>query len=170
MCIDHILLIHLSVRSSVCFYLLAVVNWTCVFWVWFGFDSHPFRYEAISHYGFDCISLMISNVEHLLISLLAVFCHLWRNVSSHSEKAVAPHSSTLAWKIPGTGEPGGLPSLGSHGVGHDWSDLAAAAAVHILCPFFHQLDFLLLRCVRFLYILGITPFSGIWLADISPIR
>ena len=62
---------------------------------------------------------MISNVEHLLISLLAVFCHLWRNVSSHSEKAVAPHSSTLAWKIPGTGEPGGLPSLGSHGVGHD---------------------------------------------------
>ena len=38
------------------------------------------------------------------------------------------HSSTLAWKIPGTGEPGGLPSLGSHRVGHDWSDLAAVAA------------------------------------------
>ena len=41
---------------------------------------------------------------------------------------MAPHSSTLAWRIPGTGEPGGLPSLGSHRVGHDWSDLAAAAA------------------------------------------
>ena len=38
------------------------------------------------------------------------------------------HSSVLAWRIPGTGEPGGLPSLGSHRVGHDWSDLAAAAA------------------------------------------
>ena len=41
---------------------------------------------------------------------------------------MAPHSSTLAWTIPGTGEPGGLPSMGSHRVGHDWSDLAAAAA------------------------------------------
>ena len=41
---------------------------------------------------------------------------------------MAPHSSTLAWKIPGTGEPGGLPSMGSHRVGHDRSDLAAAAA------------------------------------------
>ena len=41
---------------------------------------------------------------------------------------MAPHSSTLAWKIPGTGEPGGLPSLGLDRVRHDWSDLAAAAA------------------------------------------
>ena len=41
---------------------------------------------------------------------------------------MATHSSTLAWRIPGTGEPGGLPSMGSHRVGHDWSDLAAAIA------------------------------------------
>ena len=41
---------------------------------------------------------------------------------------VAPHSSTLAWKIPWMEEPGGLQSMGSHRVGHDWSDLAAAAA------------------------------------------
>ena len=41
---------------------------------------------------------------------------------------MAPHSSVLAWRIPGTGEPGGLPSMGSHRVGHDWSNLAAAAA------------------------------------------
>ena len=41
---------------------------------------------------------------------------------------MATHSSVLAWRIPGTGEPGGLPSMGSHGVRHDWSDLAAAAA------------------------------------------
>ena len=44
------------------------------------------------------------------------------------EKEMATHSSVLAWRIPGTGEPGGLPSLGSHRVRHDWSDLAAAAA------------------------------------------
>ena len=42
---------------------------------------------------------------------------------------MAPHSSTPAWRIPGMGEPGGLPSMGSHRVEHDWSDLAAAAAV-----------------------------------------
>ena len=44
------------------------------------------------------------------------------------EKEMATHSSVLAWRIPGTGEPGGLPSMGSHRVGHDGSDLAAAAA------------------------------------------
>jgi len=44
------------------------------------------------------------------------------------EKAMATHSSTLAWRIPGMVEPGGLPSMGSHRVGHYWSDLAAAAA------------------------------------------
>ena len=45
------------------------------------------------------------------------------------EKEMATHSSVLAWRIPGTAEPGGLPSMGSHRVRHDWSDLAAAAAV-----------------------------------------
>ena len=44
------------------------------------------------------------------------------------EKEMATHSSVLAWRIPGMGEPGGLPSMGSHRVGHDWSDLAAVAA------------------------------------------
>ena len=42
------------------------------------------------------------------------------------EKEMATHSSVLAWRIPGMEEPGGLPSVGSHRVGHDWSDLAAA--------------------------------------------
>ena len=42
------------------------------------------------------------------------------------EKEMAIHSSVLAWRIPGTAEPGGLPSVGSHRVRHDWSDLAAA--------------------------------------------
>ena len=43
------------------------------------------------------------------------------------EKEMATHSSVLAWRIPGTGEPRGLPSMGSHRVGHDWIDLAATA-------------------------------------------
>ena len=42
------------------------------------------------------------------------------------EKAMAPHSNTLAWRIPGTGESGGLPSMGLHRVGLNWNDLAAA--------------------------------------------
>ena len=41
---------------------------------------------------------------------------------------MATHSSVLAWRIPWTEKPGGLQSMGSHRVGHDWSDLAAAAA------------------------------------------
>ena len=52
---------------------------------------------------------------------------------------MATHSSVLAWRISGTGEPGGLPSMGSHRVGHDGSDLAAAAAEY------HQLVCILLK-------------------------
>ena len=44
---------------------------------------------------------------------------------------MATHSSVLAWRIPGTAEPGGLPSMGSHRVGHNLSDLAAAAAAYL---------------------------------------
>ena len=44
------------------------------------------------------------------------------------EKEMATHSSVLAWRIPGTGKSGGLPSMGSHRVRHDWSNLAAVAA------------------------------------------
>ena len=66
-----------------------------------------------------------------------VGCSLWGHEESdmterlhfHAlEKEMATHSSVLAWRIPGTGELGGLPSMGSHRVGHDWSDLAAAPA------------------------------------------
>ena len=44
---------------------------------------------------------------------------------------MATHSSVLAWRIPGMGEPGGLPSMGSHRVGHDWSDLEEVRRQHI---------------------------------------
>ena len=47
------------------------------------------------------------------------------------EKKMVTHSSVLAWRNPGTAEPGGLPSMGSHRVGHDWSDLAAAGSFQL---------------------------------------
>ena len=57
------------------------------------------------------------------------------------EKAMAPHSSTLAWKIPWTEEPGALQSMGSHRAGHGWRDLAAAAAAWFI--FLHPFLFYL---------------------------
>ena len=48
------------------------------------------------------------------------------------EEEMATHSSVLAWRIPGTGEPGGLLSLGSHRVGHEWRNLVAAANITLL--------------------------------------
>ena len=56
------------------------------------------------------------------------------------EKEMATHSSTLAWRIPGMGEPGGLPSMASQRVRHNWSDLAAAAAVLISVEILHPLS------------------------------
>ena len=58
------------------------------------------------------------------------------------EKEMATHSSILAWGIPGTEEPSGLPSKGSHRVGYDWSDLAAAAAVYSDLLFYNNLSLL----------------------------
>ena len=54
------------------------------------------------------------------------------------EKEMAIYSSVLAWRIPGMGEPGGLLSMGSNGVRHDGSDLAAAGANHDMCLFSNQ--------------------------------
>ena len=69
------------------------------------------------------------------------------------EKEMATHSSVLAWRTPGTGEPGELPSMGSHRVGHDWSDLAAAAAAALYSAGMHVC---LLSRVWFF----VTPWTG----------
>ena len=67
---------------------------------------------------------------------------------------MATHSSVLAWRIPGMGEPSGLPSLGSHRVGHDWNDLAAVAVAYFITYNFYSLY--LLTFVRlFVQALGI---------------
>ena len=57
---------------------------------------------------------------------------------------MATHSSILAWRIPGSEEPGGLLSMGSHRVGQDWSDLVAAAAADRLVSFIIIITILML--------------------------
>ena len=78
------------------------------------------------------------------------------------EKAMAPHSSILAWKIPWTEGPGGLQSMGSHRVGHNWNDLASAAAAAVLsakkCTFFFSI----------FQLLPSTRSSGAWHTTYSP--
>ena len=70
---------------------------------------------------------------------------------------MATHSSVLAWRIPGTGEPGGLPSMGSHRVGHDLSDLVVVVVFHCITYVPHLLNTFIcqhLRCFRVLAIVN----------------
>ena len=68
-------------------------------------------------YSFMDLSLITS--KPLIFNRILFLSYLFGCTSWHVEKAMASHSSTLAWKIPWTGEPGGLPSMGLHRVGHD---------------------------------------------------
>ena len=74
---------------------------------------------------------------------------------SHAlEKEMATHSSVLAWRIPGTGEPGGLPSMGSHREEQHWSGLAAATFVYYVsfCDWFLSLGVMLIRLLHHVWI------------------
>ena len=81
------------------------------------------------------------------------------------EKEKATHSSVLAWRIPGTGEPAGLPSMGSHGVRRDWGDLAAAAAFLI-----YTASWLVCLLYRQISLLDLSLFSCVYknAQDVSP--
>ena len=69
------------------------------------------------------------------------------------EKEMAAYSSVLAWRIPGTGEPGRLLSMGLHRVGHDWSDLAAAAACPV-SPFHSSVSAAYICCIHVPFLLS----------------
>ena len=95
------------------------------------------------------------------------------------EKEMATHSSVLGWRIPGTGEPGGLPSMGSHRVGHDRSDAAVAAARPPPCFLSPSLSWFLclnrvsrlgfiLHCLGFILHLSVCPSAGHFLC-VSPL-
>jgi len=75
------------------------------------------------------------------------------------EKEMATHFSVLAWRIPGMGEPGELPSMGSHRVGHNWRDLAAAAAES------HNmfLSFFFIGLSHLAFVVVVQPLSHVWL-------
>ena len=64
---------------------------------------------------------------YFIFQMSIIYTHLYYLL----EKEVAAHSSVLAWRIPGTGELGGLPSMGSHRVRHDGSDLACMHAYYL---------------------------------------
>ena len=77
---------------------------------------------------FRCFSCqIILNKTNIKKIIAEIFIEFILCQASYSEKAMAPHSTTLAWRIPWMEEPGGLLSMGSHRVGHNWRDLAAAA-------------------------------------------
>ena len=82
--------------------------------------------KTINHYFKTTINIEASQAG--LYWMPKISCHLWGSTSINWpevfinwEKAMAPHSSTLAWKIPWTEEPGRLQSTGSLRVGHDWA-------------------------------------------------
>ena len=77
--------------------------------------------HSVDHFPSTALSSLCPNSARLRPPVFSS-----RSLHGFGTLSTGPHSSTLAWRIPGTGGPGGLPSMGSHGVGHDWSDLAAA--------------------------------------------
>ena len=84
--------------------------------------SQRVRHDPAKHFRkFRCIHRVAKSRTQLSDFTFTFYFHAL-------EKEMATHSSVLALRIPGTGEPGGLPSTGSHRVGHDRSDLAASAA------------------------------------------
>ena len=89
-----------------------------------------------------------------------------------SEKETAIHSSVLAWRIPGTGEPGELPSMGSHRVGHDWSDLAAAAVIlsdHTICSLRVWLTSFSIMLLSFIHVVACISISFLLMTTCYPI-
>ena len=133
----------------------------------------------------------IKNIHPLchIITILLLLIWTWLSDFTFTfhfhalETKMATHSSVLGWRIPGTGEPGGLPSMGLHGAGHDWSDLAIAMRVRVLKIYCHinlqVYNTVLLTILTKLYIRslgliisfiigGLYPLIGISLFSLSP--
>ena len=91
------------------------------------------EFSSISHFLICCDhwetqnSVLCPFALFFLRQLLMMMCVL----GDFGEGNGNPHSSVLAWRIPGTEEPGGLPSMGLHRVGHDWRDLAASSNIYV---------------------------------------
>ena len=95
------------------------------------FFKHPFKKQnkkPTMGYISDGRDRMGMALKSDIPALEFLPCHSWAPWCSKLNFPMAPHSSGLAWRIPETGEPGGLLSMGLHRVGHEWSNVAAAAA------------------------------------------
>ena len=68
--------------------------------------------------AFGLLHFVLQGQIFLLLQVALDFLLLHSSAQNELEKEMATHSSVLAWRIPGTGEPGGLLSMGSHRVGH----------------------------------------------------
>ena len=141
MWIPHHLLFHHQKPAGIFSHLNILCS--CHKWIGIGVSFFPFVFwspiqpafwELHFHHIFAKLFL------HFLIVLVAAVHGVAQSQTRLSDftltfhfhalkKEMATHSSILAWRIPGTGEPGGLPSMGLHRVRQDWHDLAAAAAV-----------------------------------------
>ena len=69
---------------------------------------------------------------------------------------MATYSSVLAWRVPRTGEPGGLPSMGSHRIGHDWSDLAARRGIPVCLQIYFKINNSKLKIKRWFKIVCVS--------------
>ena len=93
-------------RSGISIYIhIYIYIYICIFQLLMGFSYLPMLETVVPLYP------LADNVKK----------YIWQSIFSLLEKAMAPHSSTLAWKIPWTAEPGRLQSMGSLRVGHDWA-------------------------------------------------
>ena len=118
----HSFFIHLFINGHLgCFHILAIIN-----------------SAAVKSGVCMCFSIMVSSgymPSSGIVGSYGTFIPSFkRNLHIIFPSGCITHSSVLAWRIPRMEEPGGLPSMGSHRVRHDWSDLAAAVAVSTWIP------------------------------------
>ena len=107
--------------------LTSLINWVLNDYSWLWINRNENNYKSnLSHHSWSVIKFGLS-LFSLWGSDMTERLHFHFSLSCIGKGNGNP-LSVLAWRIPGTGEPGGLPSMGLHRVGHDWSDLAAAAA------------------------------------------
>jgi len=128
-------LVHIVVNTYHCLsFVIAHWVWSFIS-LWFGFASPPLQYSCLANPMDE--GAWWAAVHGVARSQTRLSDFTFTFHFHALEKEMATHSSVLAWRIPGTGEPGGLPSLGLHRVRHNWSDLAAAAALAV--KFFRHL-------------------------------
>ena len=119
---------------------LCILLWKCLLIIW---SVTVLKWKCPSQ-NESLLCACVSVISVKIFLCLQLDC----NLQASLEKEMATHSSVLAWRIPGIGEPSGLPSMGSHRVGHDWSDLAVAAAAAPGRQYFflHRYQLILCMC------------------------